>query len=66
MDTTQTLSGFGYQNADLLIEHQEDGRLVALFTVPDGDQRQAMTAFITPSEMGFPRVEVLPGFVIED
>lgn len=64
-DVLRLLHSCGYRYARLNGITYEDGAVVALFTMPAGDERRAFTAFISRTETDRPHLEVEPGFVAE-
>jgi hypothetical protein len=66
LDVLRLLYSLGYKHAHLVgVPAYEDGRTVVLFTVPHAGSRRAFTAFISEQEDRPPRVEVEPGFVVQ-
>lgn len=65
-DVLALLHSLGYRYARLNgLPSYEDGRTVVLFNIPHGQQRRAFTAFISEQKDRPPRVEVEPGFVVQ-
>jgi hypothetical protein len=65
-DVLRLLHSLGYRYARLSgFPTYEDGCTVVLFHVPHGQGRRAFTAFISEQKDRPPRVEVEPGFVVQ-